>query len=32
MLLGLIGIVFSGLMVVAALRAVGQSMKGLKQL
>ena len=29
-LLGLIGIVFTGLMVAAALRAVGQSMKGLK--
>ena len=29
-LLGLIGIVFTGLMVAVALRAVGQSMKGLK--
>ena len=30
-LLGLIGIVFTGLMVAAALHAVGQSMKGMKK-
>ena len=30
-LLGLIGIVFTGLMVAAALRAVGHSMKGMKK-
>lgn len=30
-LLGLIGIVFTGLMVAAALRAVGESMKGMKK-
>ena len=30
-LLGLIGIVFTGLMVAAALRAVGQSMKGMRK-
>ena len=30
-LLGLIGIIFTGLMVAAALRAVGESMKGMKK-
>ena len=30
-LLGLIGVVFTGLMVAAALRAVGESMKGVKK-